>query len=111
MVTRYPHYLHIDNTPEVTQDEHGDWVANDFESATKQISRCREETNGAGTRFNVGGGEYINASSVIQLPKDCPIITKGTKVYITNDPQGEDVRISGVCLRFDQSQLHSRLWL
>jgi nucleoside-diphosphate-sugar epimerase len=35
----------------------------------------------------------------------------GAKVVVANDAEGADVRITGVCLRFDPSQLHSRLWL
>jgi hypothetical protein len=74
------------------------------------LSMCREETDGRGTEIQVGGIMH-KITSLIQLPKTCPKVELGAKVVVANDAEGADVRITGVCLRFDPSQLHSRLWL
>lgn len=108
-VKQYPHYLFIEETPESTQDAKGNWT--ECNPSRKFLSMCREESDGKGTEYQVAGGEYQKATSVIQLPKTCPKIAKGAKVIIANDPDCTDIRIDGICLNFDPAQLHSRLWV
>lgn len=91
------------------QDENGYWTEED--RTIVFLSECREESDGRGTEFQVAGGEYHKATSVIQCPKGCPKVDKGTKIFVANDRECADVRISGICLNFDPAQLHSRLWV
>lgn len=109
MVKQYPHFLFIETTPESTQDEKGAWT--ETEVSRKFISMCREESDGKGTEYQVAGGEYQKATSLIQCPKSCPVVQRGAKVFIANDRDCQDIRIQGVVLNFDPAQLHSRLWL
>lgn len=108
-VKQYPHFLFVEVAEESTQDENGNWT--ECESSRKFISMCREESDGKGTEFQVAGGEYQKATSLIQCPKNCPKVHKGAMVYVANDKECEDVRIKGICLNFDPAQLHCRLWL
>lgn len=109
MVKQYPHFLFIEEATESIQDADGNWTESTV--SRKFISMCREESDGRGTEFQVAGGEYHKATSVIQCPKNCPKVGKGVKVLIANDPECADVRIEGICLNFDPAQLHSRLWV
>lgn len=108
-VKQYPHFLFIEEANESTQDAKGNWV--ESEVSRKFISMCREESDGRGAEYQVAGGEYHKATSLIQCPKSCPKVSKGTMVYVANDRDCSDVRISGECLNFDPAQLHCRLWL
>lgn len=109
MVKQYPHYLFIEDALDSVQDEQGNWV--ESKTSCDFISMCREETDGRGTEYQVAGGEYQKATAVIYCPKTCPNVPKGAKVKIANDKDCTDVRISGVVLNFDPSQLHSRIWV
>lgn len=108
-VKQYPHFLFIEETPESVQDAAGNWI--ESESSRKFLSRCREESDGRGTEYQVAGGDTIKATSVIQLPKTCPKVDKGARVIIANDIDCSDIRMIAICLNFDAAQLHSRLWL
>jgi len=108
-VKQYPHYLFIEEAGESVQDEQGNWT--ECKVSRKFISMCREETDGKGTEYQVAGGEYQKATSVIQCPKNCPVVSRGTKAIVANDQECTDIRISGICLNFDPAQLHSRLWV
>ena len=108
-VRQYPHYLFlVQPAQETQQNEDGDFPESTSEMTF--LSMCREETDGRGTEIQVGGIMH-KITSLIQLPKTCPVVELGAKVAVANDAEGTDVRITGVCLRFDPSQLHSRLWL
>lgn len=110
MVEQYPHYLFIEGaTEESEQDENGNFT--ESEAARTFISKCRAETGGRGTEYQVAGGEYVKTTAVIQCPTSCPVVDKGTKVIVADDADGNSVRTSGVCLNFDAGQLHSRLWV
>ena len=108
-VKQYPHFLFVETPAESVQDENGDWT----ESATERVflSTCREESNGNGQEYDTGGGTYVKSTSVIQCPKSCPKVAKGALVIVANDDKCSDVRISGVCLNCDPSQLHTRIWV
>ena len=108
-VKQYPHFLFIEEAGESVQDEQGNWT--ECIMSHKFISMCREETDGKGTEYQVAGGEYQKATSIIQCPKSCPKVAKGTRVIIANDKECTDIRIAGICLNFDPAQLHSRLWV
>jgi hypothetical protein len=109
IVKQYPHYLFIEEAAESIQDEQGNFI--ECLVSRKFISMCREETDGKGTEYQVAGGEYQKATSVIQCPKSCPVVSRGTNVIVANDKECKDIRISGICLNFDPAQLHSRLWV
>jgi hypothetical protein len=101
--------LFVEVATESVQQEDGSWTES---TITREfISMCREESDGKGTEYQVAGGDYQKTTSLIQCPKSCPKVAKGTRVFVTNDPDGDDVRISGICLNFDPAQLHCRLWL
>lgn len=72
--------------------------------------RCREDTDGRGSEIQVAGGTFHKYTSLIQMPKGIKI-EEGTSVFVSNDESGVDVRIKGRVLKFDNGQLHSRLWL
>lgn len=109
MVRQYPHFLFIEEAAVSSQDANGNW--SEGGTSIRFLSACREESDGKGTEYQVAGGEYIKATSVIQCPKSCPKIEKGARVLVANDMDCSDVRISGVCLNVDMAQLHTRLWV
>ena len=110
VVEQYPHYLFAVESGESVKDETGSW-SDVTEQKLTFLSRCREEADGRGTEINVGGGKFHKVTSLIQLPKTAPKVEEGAPVIIANDPEGTDIRIKGVCLKFDAAQLHSRLWV
>ncbi len=109
IVRQYPHYLFIEEAGESVQDETGNWT--EAEATRTFMSMCRVEPDGRGTEYDVAGGDYIKATALVQCPATCPVVAKGTKIFVANDSECADVRISGVCLNFDKAQLHSRLWV
>ena len=108
-VKQYPHFLFVVSSEESHQDEDGNWVT--VPGATQMQCRCREETDGRGSEVQVAGGTFRRFTSLIQIPKGEKRIEAGTSVFVANDKDGTDVRIKGQVLKFDEGQLHSRLWL
>jgi hypothetical protein len=107
---QYPHYLFaIVAGGESVQDENGNW--SDSESTPTLLSVCREETNNRGTELQVAGGTFHVFASLIQLPKNATKVEVGTSIFVSDNADGTGVRIQGVVLKFDDGQLHSRLWI
>lgn len=107
---QYPHYLFaVTTSNESKQDKDGYWI--EGSSSTIFISKCREETDGRGLEAKIADGTYHKISAVIQMPKTVPQISQGTQVFVSNDKGGSNVRIAGVCLKFDKGLFHTRLWI
>jgi hypothetical protein len=109
-IIQYPHYLFsVTNGDESVQDENGNWT--EMQEDVVFVSMCREETNGKGSQIQIAGGTFYVFASLIQLPKGSPMIGVGTTVFVSNDETGSDIRIKGQSLKFDNGQLHNRLWV
>ncbi len=110
VVKQYPHFLFaMLPSEESVQDENGNW--SESTETTQLMSICREETNGSGNELKAGGGLFYKYSSLIQMPKDAPEIDEGAAIFVSNDIEGQDVRITGKVLKFDKGQLQCRVWL
>jgi len=109
IIEQYPHYLFAVETSESHQDGDGNWIPGSTTIVYK--GKCREETNGKGSQIQLAGGTFHVFSSLIQLPKGTGKINEGSEVIITDDANGDDIRIKGEVLKFSKEQLHSRLWL
>lgn len=109
MILQYPHHLFIEIPPRSEQNEHGDWVDGSYKRF--YIGRCREETDGRGSEVQVAGGVFRRFSSLIQLPRGTGHIADGTRIIVSNDKEGNDIRIEGYTLKCDVGQLHTRLWV
>jgi hypothetical protein len=105
---QYPHFLFMVSAVGTGRDSKGNFV--EPTKSTIFLSECREETNGKGRQIT-RGGQFIIFSSLIQLPISCTPIKEGTKVFVSNDSIGVDIRIEGIVLQFDKGQLHNRLWI
>lgn len=115
MVTQYNHFLFKQSLGgDSVQDADGNWVTNTPRWVFHSV--CREETNGKGSAINTADGKTIVFSSLIQLPKNVERIAENTPILVseliseTNDPEGV-IRIQGPTLKFDNGQLHCRLWV
>ena len=108
-VKQYPHYLFVETPTESTPDANGDYSESTIELTF--VSKCREESDGRGNEYDSGNGTFVKSSAVIQCPKSCPAIAKGAKVFVSNDDECTDIRISGMVLNCDKAQLHTRVWL
>ena len=108
---QYPHYLWKFVTPDgdAVQNEDGNFVSPD--PSWILHGRCREETNGKGSVITLADGRQITFGALIQSPKGTAKIPEGTKIRVTNDPDGSDVRVSWECLKGDVGQLHTRHWM
>lgn len=121
---QYPHFLYTRASGEGVQNETGGWTGG--EAVYEYHSRCREETNGRGTKVATADGTYRVFSALVQIPVDAARIPEGTEVIITDediDPaqlHNDDfvsnatnniIRIKGECLKFDKGRLHNRLWI
>lgn len=109
MVKQYPHYLFAVEATESTQDANGDF--SDGTVSYRFLSMCREETNGKGSKLEVGDGNFIVYTALIQLPAGSEEVVEGTKIAVYDDANRVHERVSGECLKFDNGQLHNRLWL
>jgi hypothetical protein len=110
MVKQYPHYLFaVIAGDESVQDENGNWT--EAQESVEFVSMCREETNGKGSQIQIAGGTFYLFASLIQSPKNSTRVDVGTMVFVANDEAGLDIRIKGQSLKFDNGQLHNRLWL
>lgn len=108
-IRQYPHYLFVERGTASVQNADGDWTDS---TATRQfVSVCREETNGKGSEIFVAGGTCRKFAALVQIPKGAAHINDGEKVFVCNDSLGNDVRLEGVCLKYDEGQLHNRLWV
>ena len=108
MVKQYPHYLYAVESTETVRDNKGNYVKPT--TSEREISICREETNGKGRTIAMGG-EFIVLSSIIYLPLNCEPIKEGTMVNIYDIVDVPVLRISGKVLKFDRGQLNNRLWI
>jgi hypothetical protein len=110
MVEQYPHYLCALSSEAATQNDDGDFVS-ESDAQYTLVSMCREETNGRGSKLEVGDGTFVVFTSLIQLPKGSASVEVGQKVAVFDDAAFTSLRVSGECLKFDNGQLHNRLWL
>ena len=95
IIQQYPHFLFVIDAPaESVQDDNGNWTAS--QTSLQFVSKCREETGGAGAEYQVAGGTYRKASALIQLPKGTAPINDGAKVVVANDADGNEDRKSVV---------------
>lgn len=115
-VKQYPQFLFVHVVSESTQDNEGNW--SDPTDTWVKHSICREETNGAGRTINGPDGQAVVYSSTIYLPRTAQRIKEGSQVVVVEtdevDAEGTPTgyaRIKGSVLKFDLSQLHSRLWV
>lgn len=111
MVEQYPHYLFIKcQGSESTQDADGGWT--NSEPSWSFLSKCREETNGAGRQINGVDGKAIVFSSTVYMPKGTEKIVEGTEILVTSeDCENGPKRVQGVVLKFSPGQLSTRLWV
>jgi len=94
-IEQYPHYL----------------FKEDAMGVKSYVSRCREQTMGfdpAATQQVVLFGKH---SSLIQIPYGSPKIAVDVMVVVTNDLDGTDERVRGNVIKYDEGQLHNRLWI
>lgn len=107
MITRYPYKLFILNTTNNDIDENGFAIenTNDYQF----LSMCRDYPAGSGDLITTESGDVSKASSVVMLPKGVSAIKINCKIKIEN--QNGQIRLMANVLRFEQGQLHSRLWV
>ena len=91
------------------QKENGRW--SDEVQKVTFLSMCREETDGRGAEVQTADGTYRKYSSLVQIPKGDLVVKEGTSVFVSDSRDGSNIRISGIALKFDKGQLHSRLWV
>jgi len=94
-IRQYPHYL----------------FEEDAMGVMSYVCRCREETFGfdpAATTQTVLFGKH---SSIIQIPYGKRKIAVDTMIVVTNDEAGTDIRVRGNVIKYDEGQLHNRLWI
>ena len=109
MVKQYSHYLFAVMAEPSVQQENGRW--SDEVQKVTFLSMCREETDGRGAEVQTADGTYRKYSSLIQIPKGDLVVKEGTSVFVSDSRDGSNIRISGIVLKFDKGQLHSRLWV
>ena len=115
----YPHYLFL-LTPSLSQQRaDGTWMASTLSRSF--ACRCLQEANNKGQEVPLANSLYhhvqtANASFrrfayVVYLPRDAPHIAEGSLILITNDPEGNDPRSCSMVQKYDQGQLHNRIFL
>ncbi|WP_314818487.1 hypothetical protein [Capnocytophaga gingivalis] len=115
----YPHYLFL-LTPSLSQQRaDGTWTASTLSRSF--ACRCLQEANSKGQEVPLANSLYhhvqtANASFrrfayVVYLPRDAPHIPEGSLILIANDPEGNDPRSCSIVQKYDQGQLHNRIFL
>ena len=115
----YPHYLFL-LTPSLSQQrDDGTWTASTLSRSF--ACRCLQEANSKGQEVPLANSLYhhvqtANASFrrfayVVYLPRDAPHIPEGSLILIANDPEGNDPRSCSIVQKYDQGQLHNRIFL
>jgi hypothetical protein len=110
MVMQYPDIVSFQNSTDAVYDENtGKWTPGTGSTVTSQ---CRYEASNGNGVINTDGGERINYSGIVYLPKDAPVIKTGTEVTVTvkRDGQGDQV-VKDKVLRFFRGQMNARLWV
>ena len=103
MVEHYPHYLSLVVPSASFRNADGDFV--EGESHIEFISKCRYETNGAGTQLQVGGGNYIISGATVYAPitDNSAMIAKGSTIIVADDESRTMVRCEKEVLESDIS--------
>ena len=114
----FPHYLFLCTSSFSSQQADGTW--SESTPSLSFVCRCREEANSKGQEVPIANTLYhhvqsANASfrrfaSVVYLPKGTLKIPIGTTIMVCNDAQGTEVRLQANVQKYDQGQLHCRLW-
>ena len=94
-IQQYPHFLFED----------------DGSGTLIYVSRCREETAGFDPTATTQTVLFGKHSSLIQIPFGSQKIAVDTMVAVCNDSAGTDERVRGYVLKYDEGQLHNRLWI
>ena len=97
-VQQYPHYLWVIE---------GESELND----RRFVCRCREETTGRTPDLTLQIVLFVKISSQIQIPKGSERIEEGTTIAVTQDEAGLKTRVIGEVIKYDEGQLHNRLWI
>jgi hypothetical protein len=110
MIKQYPHILYtIQPAENSTRDDEGNWISGSPDDI--KISECREIPDGRGKEVIGADGKHHVYSSMIFLPASCPEIPEGTVIYVKASEAATKKRIEGPVLKFDQGQMHSRIWV
>lgn len=118
VVSQYNHYVYIQVHGATTVDENDDLVAD--EPTWELLCKGREEPNGRGEEIQTEGMKTYRFASLVQMPRGTAKVKVGTRVMVTEceqDPLGlangsvKGLRIAGTCMKFDNGQLHCRMWL
>ena len=94
-IEQYPHYL-------FKEDAAGRLI---------YVSRCREETYGWDPSATQQTTLFGKRSSLIQIPYGSQKIVADTMISVSNNVTGTDVRVRGYVLKYDEGQMHNRLWI
>lgn len=110
-IVQYPHFLYVkDLETTATQDADGNWIS----SAPTWIfhSICREETNGSGRQVNGPDGKAVVYSSMVYAPNSASKVPENAEIMVVETKSTAGIiRVKGVCMKCDVSQLHVRLWV
>lgn len=97
-------------TPAVYDPNTGDYTPETPGSTVE--SKCRYEAASGNGWISTEGGERINYSGIIYLPKDAPQINTGTPITVTINRNGvTDQIIKDKVLRYFRGQLNARIWV
>jgi hypothetical protein len=110
MIQQYPHYLFVKVVTDSVQDEDGSW--SEASELWVLHSVCREQTNGKGSLINGSDGKAIVFASTVHMPLEAERIQEGSEVLVSESESAEGlIRVTGTVLKFDEGQLHCRLWV
>lgn len=105
MLIQYPHIASVFGTGQGVRNENtGDWVAGDPESAL--TFKCRAEPQAGNGVIENKDGSVINFNWILYCPLDTPTLLIGTTIIIYGLTQGTDM-----VKRFSKGQLNTRIWL
>ena len=107
MVKIYPYNLSVFIESESTFSEvDGSWSVGTAEWVN--VGKCRDEINSGRKEVSQDGSEYVY-NAVIYCHKSTPSILKGAKVKVTDE--SGNIRIESNLVRYQNEQLHTRLWV
>ena len=122
----YPHKCYCLKVAQREPDENGDY--NDTADNWELLGPCRAETNGSGTEITTTDGKQVIYSEIVYFPVGSTIVDTGAQIVVLKDTIGNteylsdaqmlqvlrqtgQLKSAGYCLKFDETRLHSRMWV
>jgi 3D (Asp-Asp-Asp) domain-containing protein len=98
--------------PDLLKERYYHFLWEDDNGAWKFVGKCAEYTTGWSPTYNpTAGGMFARHNSTIVMPPETKTIPEGTKIMVSDDDAGIEVRVTGNVVKYDRNVMQNRLWI